>query len=153
MSYTKSFYHIIFRTHHSEMTIEEKYERDLYMYVFVFCKNQDVKLWQINSMPNHIHMLVSLPPNISVASFVKNVKQTAGNYIKAHRRDFPMFDGWADGYCSLTYCERELDAVIRYIKNQKAHHKGVNFADEMRKILEEAGIDVEPTYFHKDWEE
>lgn len=152
MAYTKSYYHIIFRTHRSERTIEERHERELYMYAFATCKNHGVKLWRINSMPDHIHMLVSLPPVMSVASFVKGIKQTLGNYMKDNAKSFPMFNGWADGYCSITYCDKERDLVIEYIKKQKEHHKHVPFADEMRSIMQDAGIEINDGYFKKDWE-
>ena len=153
MSYTKSYYHIVFRTYRSERTIEENHERDLYMYVYATCKSNGIRLWRINSMPDHVHILVSIPPNIAVSYFVKNIKQTMGNYLKEHRKDFPMFNGWANGYCSITYCDREREAVINYIKEQKTHHKRVSLADEMQTILRDAGIEIKEEYFLKDWVE
>lgn len=151
MSYSKSYYHIVFRTYRSERTLEEAHEKEMYMYIFAICKNKGTRLWRINSMPDHIHLLVSIPTSISVASFVKDIKQSAGNYLKEHRKEFPMFSGWADGYCSITYCERERDTIIKYIKNQKAHHSRTSLADEMRSLLTDAGIDINEGYFRKDW--
>lgn len=153
MSYTKSYYHIVFRTYRSERMLDESHEREFYMYIFATCKRQAVRLWRINSMPDHVHMLVSIPPSMSVAYFVKNIKQTAGNYLRGHRKDFPMFNGWADGYCSITYCEKELDALTNYIKKQKVHHVRISLADEMRKLLSCAGIEIKEEYFYKDWVE
>ena len=34
MSYTQSLYHIVFRTYASQQTIDERYERDLYAYLY-----------------------------------------------------------------------------------------------------------------------
>ena len=153
MSYTKCFYHIVFRTYRSQRTIAEQHETDLYRYIYVYCKNYGTKLWRINSMPDHIHMLVSMPPSVSIASFVKNVKQTGGNYMRAHVEEFPKFRGWADGYCCITYSKAEVDAVIRYIKNQKEHHTKRSLADEIRDIFRENDIDIDETFFKKDWVE
>lgn len=102
-------------------------------------------------MPDHIHMFVSLPSDISIASFVKNIKQAAGNYINQHRKLFPMFEGWAEGYCALTYSEAEKGAVINYIRNQKEHHKKISFTDEMKEILVSAGFDANNDYFRRNW--
>lgn len=151
MSFTSSYFHIVFRTYRSERTLSEEHERDLYMYFFAACKNRGIRLWRINSMPDHIHMLVSLPPTVAVAEFVKNAKQVMGNYLKLHRRQFPMFNGWAEGYCSITYSDRERKTVINYIKNQKEHHKRVSLTDEMRSILTSAGAEINEDYFRRDW--
>ncbi len=153
MSYSQSYYHIVFRTSHSKRTIEERHERDLYLYIYAYCKNKEVKLWRINSMPDHIHMLVSLPPDMAVATFVRETKKTAGNYIKQHRKEFPMFDGWAEGYCSITYSLAERDAVIRYIAGQKEHHHHKSLADEMQSILRDSGLEYNPQFFKRDWAE
>lgn len=153
MAYTKSYYHIVFRTRHSERTLTEEHERGLYMYLFATCKNMGIKLWRVNSMPDHVHLLVSIPPDVCVSHFVKSIKQIMGNYLKVHRREFPMFSGWADGYCSITYCGRERDTIIEYIKNQKIHHRTINLTDEMKSLFQEAGIEINDAYFRKDWGE
>lgn len=151
MAYILNYYHIVFRTSRSHRTIEEAYERDLYMYIFAFCKNNRVKLWRINSMPDHIHMLVSLPPDLALATFVREVKKTASNYLKLHKKEFPMFEGWADGYCALTYSQAEKDNVIKYISGQKEHHHHKKLADEMQEIFDSCGLQYDEKYFKKDW--
>ena len=60
--------------------------------------------------------------------------------------NFPLFDFWAEGSCSLTYSINEKNRLINYIKNQKEHHKKVTFEDEFRKLLEENGIEWDEKY-------
>lgn len=151
MAYTKSFYHIVFRTKHSVPSIAEAHERDLFMYVFAYCQRVRVKLWRINSMPDHMHLLVSLPPDVSVAAFVRDVKQVMGNYMKPRVQEFPHWGGWATGYCSLTYSERDRDTIIRYIQNQKEHHRNVTLVDEVKSLLSAEGVAIDERYFPLDW--
>ena len=60
MAYTKLIFHIVLRTYQGEASIDEVYERDLYMYIFGFCKNHRYVLYRINGMPDHIHISLLL---------------------------------------------------------------------------------------------
>jgi len=48
---------------------------------------------------------------------------------------FPRFKGWGKGYGAFTFSLKEKDALIEYIKNQKEHHKKINFLDEYKDLL------------------
>jgi len=59
---------------------------------------------------------------------------------------FSQFDHWQDGYGAFTHSVREKAALIEYIKNQEEHHRRVDFLDEYRKLLREAGIEFDEKY-------
>ena len=118
MAYTKLIYHIIMRTHQGTNPINEAYERDLYMFIYGFCKNHQCVLYRINGMPDHIHMLVGLHPTIAVASFVHDLKIASNNFMSVNRDLFPNFIKWEQGYCALSYSEADKERVMQYIINQ-----------------------------------
>lgn len=149
MSYTRFLYHIVFRTKCSLNTIPESHERDLYAYILGFVNNKNAVLYRIGGMPNHIHMLVDLPPMLSVASFMQELKIATSKWLKTNS-EFPNFQGWAEGYAAFTYSLKEKETVINYIKNQKEHHKAETFEDEYRRFIEESGIQIDEKYFLKD---
>ncbi len=101
-------------------------------------------------MPDHLHLLVELHPTLSVAEFVQKLKTTTHKWIDKNKHLFPEFYAWSRGYCSLTYCERDKEKIINYIKNQKTHHKTQNFIDEAKFLLTEAGIEINEAFFEKD---
>ena len=146
MAYTKLIYHIILRTAQGTSPIAEAYERDLYAYVLGFCNQHQCKLYRINGMADHIHLLVSLHPTIAVASFVHDLKIATSNMMKASSEHFPLFRGWEKGYCALTYSEADKEQVRRYIINQKEHHKKVSPRDELKSLLKEFGVEVDERY-------
>ena len=149
MSYTRFLYHIVFRTKCSLNTIPESHEKDLYAYILGFVNNKNAVLYRIGGMPNHIHMLVDLPPMLSVASFMQELKIATSKWLKTNS-EFPDFQGWAEGYAAFTYSLKEKETVINYIKNQKEHHKAETFEDEYRRFIEESGIQIDEKYFLKD---
>ena len=74
MSYTNLIYHIVFSTYRRKPTIVEEHERELYAYINGFINNLDGKLYRVGGMPDHLHILVSIPPQISVSEFVRRIK-------------------------------------------------------------------------------
>ena len=140
-AYTKLIYHIVLRTYQSKPTISEDHERDLYAYIYYFCRNHDCKVYRINGMPDHVHICISIHPTIAVASFVHDLKIATNNFMSSDRSRFPMFERWEQGYCALTYSESEKDTVVQYIINQKNHHARRSTRHELILLLSENGID------------
>ena len=146
MAYTKLIYHIVLRTHQHTAPITEIYEKDLYLYIYGFCQQHQSLLYRINGMPDHIHVLVSLHPTISVASFVHDLKIATNNYMKANKEHFPKFVGWERGYCALTYSESDKKHIVRYIMNQKEHHRKRQVREELITILKENKVEYDERY-------
>ena len=150
MSYTYSYFHIIFHTLHNNPTISEKHEKMLYGYIWGFCKNKNVTLIRIGGMPNHIHLLVNLPSNLTLADFVRELKYSSNRWLKTNP-NFPLFEGWSEGYAGLSCGPNDIDRIVNYIKNQKQHHGKVSFGDEIRTIFDEYGIEADERFFGIDW--
>ena len=121
MSYTTSYYHVVFRTYRSEPTINEEHEQELYAYIIGIAQNLHCVMYRIGGMPEHIHMFVSLPSSLSLAEFVQRVKTESSKWLKANK-NFPGFAGWGHEYAGFSYSIRDKDMIINYIKNQKEHH-------------------------------
>jgi len=99
-------------------------------------------------MEDHVHILVSIPATVEVATFIKVVKQESSKTI-SNSRLIPEWEGWQEGYSSFTFSYRELDMMIAYVKNQEEHHRHVSFLDEYRKILLESGVSPDDPFFPK----
>lgn len=149
MSYTRLLHHIVFRTKRSENTICEEHERDLYAYLFGIAKNKSVYVYRIGGMPNHIHLLVDIPPMLALADFMRELKEKSSKWLKSNA-NFPQFNGWGESYAAFSYNINERETISNYIKNQKEHHKKITFEQEYRLFLEENGIEIDEKYFLKD---
>lgn len=150
MSYTKAIYHIIFRTKFGTPTICEENEKQLYNYIWGIIKELKCDLYQMNGMPDHLHLLVDLHPMISIGEFVQKIKISSHNWIDQNKTLFPDFYAWSIGYCALTYSELEKEKIKNYIKKQKEHHKSQNFMDETKFLLTSVGIEINEKYFERD---
>lgn len=149
MSYTTSYYHIVFRTYRSEPTISIEHERELYAYLFGIARNLHCQTYRIGGMPDHIHLLVSLTPSISLSSFVQRIKTDSSKWLKANP-NFPKFRGWGREYAGFSYSIRDKEMIVGYIMRQKEHHRRVSFGEEYRDFLLENNMTIDERYFLND---
>ncbi len=127
MSFTKSLYHIVFSTKRRESTINTENETQLYAYIMGVICNIGGHLYRIGGMPDHIHILTSIPATKSLSDFVKTIKQSSSLWMRENL-DFPLWNGLEDGYGAFTYSQKEIPKIVNYIKGQKEHHKHTSFA-------------------------
>ena len=150
MSYRALLYHIILRTSRSQRTITEQYERNLYRFLYGFMTEQKMEVFRIGGMPDHIHILASIPPTVSIAQVVGEMKRSSSIYMKGERHKFPNFEGWSKSYAIFSYSQKDKENIVNYIQHQKEHHKKHSLEDELRTIFQEQNIPINELYFLKD---
>ena len=150
MSYTKLLYHIVFRPKDSAPAISEEHEESLYRYIWGFVKSRGCVLYRIGGMPDHVHMLVQIPPSLAVSDFMRDLKTSASKFMHDEKDKFPLFCGWGKSYCALTCSSSAKNGVMEYIKRQKEHHAKVGSREELLALLEQSGVEVDMRFFLKE---
>lgn len=139
-TYRQILYHIVFRTKYNERTITADTATHLYKYIWGISKNKGCVLFRINGTEDHLHILSDLHPSLALSDYVKDIKVASSSWMKQSGY-FPNFKGWGTGYCALTYAYRDKETIINYIRNQQEHHKRESFVDELRRLLQEEGVE------------
>ena len=67
-------YHIVFTPKYRRKVIYNKLRRDIGKYLRRPCDYKGVEIVEANACPDHIHMLVKIPPKISISSFMGYLK-------------------------------------------------------------------------------
>ncbi len=144
MSHISLTYHLIFGTYKRRPVIHIPHERELYKFAYDFSTDRGIKIWRIGGMPDHIHILCDIPAKIAVADYVKLLKTETSKFMRFNPH-FPYWEKWAEGYGAFTVDTDSRNERIRYIIEQKTHHKVVSFQEEYRRILSLRGFgeDVE----------
>ena len=145
MSYTQVLYHIILRTKQSIPAIPQAHAQQLYSYIWGIIKNKNGTLYRINGMEDHIHLVSDLHPSVALADYVKDIKVASSLWMKETEL-FPLFNGWGEGYCALTYSFKEKDSIIEYVKNQQEHHKKETVQEELIRFFSEMGVKVDERF-------
>lgn len=148
MSYTQLLYHLIIRTKSSMKTLSLTHSEELYRYIWGYIRNKQSKLYRINGMEDHVHILLSLHPSNSFSDFVRDLKAESSKMLK-RTKGFESFTSWSEGYAALTCSLKEKDALINYIKNQRDHHKTISFEEEYRSFITEMGLQLDSMHWEK----
>ncbi|MGN0069052.1 MAG: IS200/IS605 family transposase [Prevotella sp.] len=136
MSYTKLYYHIVIVVKNRKQAIKEDKEAELFHYIWSLAKKKNVRLFRINAAGNHMHMLVSIPQDMCIADFVRDVKRSTTLMIHA-KELLPGFPGWSREYCAMTVGSEGFDNVYKYIINQKTHHHTHTLEEEYTDGMDE----------------
>jgi putative transposase len=104
---------------------------DLFRYMCGIIRNHRGHLYRINGVQDHVHILASLHPTVSLADFVKDLKTGSARWIKQNVV-FRRFSHWQEGYAAFTCSRRDRDGLIEYIKGQEEHHRKTTFTRRSR---------------------
>ena len=124
LSHTKYYtrYHIIFSPKYRRKIIYNSLRKDIGGYLSKLCKYKGVKLIEGHLMPDHVHMLVSTPPKLSVSQFMGYLKGKSAMMIFEYHANLKYKFGnrhfWADGYYVSTVGLNE-ETIKKYIRDQE----------------------------------
>lgn len=113
----------------------------MFSYIYELCKSNRWFVHRLNGYLDHIHILLELPGEVLPSIAMQKIKGATSRAFKGHK-DFPLFEGWSEGYASFTVSYGEIDKVKEYIKNQEIHHSNQSFEDERTTLLRENGLEV-----------
>ena len=115
-------YHIVFTPKYRRKVIYNKYREDLREILKMLCDWKGVEILEGHLMPDHIHMLVSIPPKISVSSFMGYLKGKSSLLMFDRHANLKYKYGnrkfWAEGYYVSTVGLNEA-TIRKYIREQE----------------------------------
>lgn len=144
-TYSKLIYHVIFSTKHREPLITPALRADLYPYIAGIVRGQDGVLFEIGGMPDHIHVVIQIKPDVSVAEIVRLVKANSSKWAN-ERPDSGGGFAWQRGYGAFTVSLSQLDAVREYVRGQEEHHRHKTFQEEFVEFLKRHGVEFDERY-------
>ena len=144
-TYTQLYIHIVFAVKFRKADINPLWEERLHLYISAIVQNNGHKMLAINSAADHLHMFIGLNPKQSISDLMKLVKGDSSEFINKEGLSERKFQ-WQEGYGAFSNSKSQIDSVVKYILNQKEHHKKTLFLDEYKLILREYGIDYDEKY-------
>jgi len=144
-TYTQMYAQIVFTPKGRENLILSTFEERLYQYMTAIVQNKGQKMIAINGMPDHIHLFIGFKPSIAISDLVRDVKANSAKFINEHRL-LPGRFAWQDGFGCFTYAHSQLDAVAKYVMQQKEHHRTKSFRNEYLDFLEKFVVPFEEKY-------
>ena len=147
-TYTQIYIQIIFAVEGRQNLIQPERNNELQKYITGIVAGQGQKLLGINNVPDHLHMLVGLKADLSVSELARDIKANSSRFINERHWVIGRFN-WQEGFGAFSYSRSQIDAVIRYIQNQQAHHASRSFRAEYLQLLRRFGVEYDERFIFK----
>lgn len=144
-TFTQLNIQLVFAVRYRMALIQANWKEDLHKFISGLIQSRRHKTLQINSMPDHIHILVGQRPADSLSSLVQSIKSESSKWINETKRCSSLFR-WQEGYGAFSYSQSDVANVIRYIQNQDSVHVKKTFLEEYRQYLDLFEVDYNDKY-------
>ncbi len=147
-TYSQLYVHVVFAVESRAAVLPVGRKEELHKFITGIVKNRGQKLIVINSMPDHVHILVGQKPDVALSDLVRDIKAGSSKFISERGWVAGRFS-WQEGFGAFSYSHSQLQNVIRYIQNQEQHHRKSTFREEYVEMLEKFRVDYDDRYIFK----
>ncbi len=138
-SYVCALIHCAFSTKDRRPLIKPDMQPRIWEFMGGIARQNGAVALAIGGIEDHVHLLLSLSANTSIAKVMQEVK--AGSSKFTHETFTPDF-AWQDGYGAFSIGASQREHTIAYIRNQKEHHKKRSFEEEFRELCRLYGVEL-----------
>lgn len=144
-TFSQIYIQLVFAVKGRNCLISNLWEEELYKYITGIVRNKEQKMLAINGMPDHVHLFIGMKPSCCLSDLVREIKKSSNDFI--NEKKFTNFKfQWQEGYGAFSYSHSNLDNVIKYVMNQKEHHKVLSFKEEYIEFLQKFEIEFKDEY-------
>ena len=148
-TYSQIYIQVVFAVQGRQNLLQPKHKEELHKFIAGVVRNKNQKLIRINSVHDHVHILLSLKPDIALSDLVRDIKANSSRFMNKKGWVMGRFN-WQEGFGAFSYSHSQLDRVINYINRQEEHHRQRSFKDEYFSLLEKFHVNFDPNYLF-DW--
>jgi len=124
-------YHFVFLTKYRKPVLLGEIGRRLRELIREICRTNDIVILKGNIRPDHVHLLLSVPPHLAPSDVMKAIKGKSSHHLlrdwRRLRKEFWGRHLWARGYFAATTGNVTDDLVAKYIEMQDVEPKDDDF--------------------------
>jgi REP element-mobilizing transposase RayT len=139
MPYLKIWIHLVWATKDRQPLIQHAWKVDLHTHIRENATEKGIHLDFINGYSEHIHALISMNADQTIAKIVQLLKGESSHWVNEQQLVKGHF-AWQEEYFAVSVGESQIDKVREYIKNQDEHHRVKTFAEEWERLIEIYGF-------------
>jgi len=139
MAYVRIWVHLVFGTKNREPYLIKEARDQVIKHIMDNAKSKEIFIDSINGFNEHLHCLISLGREQSIAKVTNLIKGESSYWINRNEILRSKFE-WADEYFAVSIGESQVDSVRLYIKTQEDHHRRKTFAEEYDEFIKEYGF-------------
>lgn len=139
-AYARNHVHIVFGTKGGRKCIQGEMRERLWNNLRDTAREYGVTLVEVGGTEDHVHLLVTMPPKVSVSVLLCAAKANSSKWMNDEGRLF----AWQAGYAAFSVSASNLKRVATYIRGQAEHHRRASFQEEFTVLLKKHGIEFTP---------
>ena len=139
VSYTRIWIHTVFVTKNRNSFLTKEIKPKIISHIKENAKKKGIFVDTINGDKEHLHCLISLSAEQSIAKVLQLIKGEVSSWINKSNQTKTKF-GWADEYFAVSVSESQINAVRNYIKTQEEHHRIKSFSEEYYEFMKKYGF-------------
>jgi REP element-mobilizing transposase RayT len=132
--------HCVWATKERRPLIKPALQQRLWPYLGGIARESKMSALVIGGVEDHIHVLLSVPPTLSVAKAIQLLKGNSSKWIHDTFKEHWDFE-WQEGYGAFSIGISGVPETMAYIQNQSAHHKKLTFKEELEHFLKRHGME------------
>ena len=144
-SLAKIYVHLVFSTKNRGRVLSDDIRTGLHAYMGGTLNGLGCSPIEINTEPDHAHLLFAMTRTETLSNVVGQVKKSANDWLRARGPQFMNFF-WQGGYGAFSVSQSAMEEVRKYIRNQREHHQQISFQDEFRAFLKRYEIEFDERY-------
>ena len=144
-TFSQIFIQIVFAVKGRQSLIDPVWEERLYSYTTQIIQNKGQKVFAIGGIQDHIHIFVGMKPSCRLPDLVREIKKSTNIFVNRNNFTHHKFS-WQSGYGAFSYSYSQMDHVVKYVMNQKEHHKATSFRNEYIAFLDKFEIEYDEKY-------
>ena len=144
-TYSKLYVHVVFAVKGRESLISGSWREKLYKYICGIVNNNQQKVYAINGVQDHIHILLSVKPNILLSDLIRDIKANSTRWINENKFVKGIFH-WQEGFGAFSVSQSMVDKTIKYINEQENHHAKISFKNEYLDLLKTYEIEFDERF-------
>ena len=137
-AYARNHLHVVFATRGRRNLIRDP--DGFWAYMRGIARNYQIDFEAIGGTANHVHLLLALPPKLSLSHAMRAIKANSSKWMNENGHRF----AWQEGYAAFSVSASNLQQVAAYVRNQPEHHRHMTFEEEFLALLKKHGIEADP---------
>lgn len=118
---------------------------EMHRYLGGACNKIGCPVLQVGGVADHVHILCRLGKTTTVAELLAGLKRESSKWAKERDHSLAGFY-WQDGYGAFSVSPSHIEPLVKYIANQEEHHRQESFQDELRRLCQIYGVELDERY-------
>ena len=140
MAQVRIWIHAVWATKNRQPLLSNKNKRiELFKHIKAYAKKKKIYLDFINGESDHVHVLISMACDQTIAQILKLLKGESSTFANEMAWFGQEFE-WAEDYYAASVSQSQVETVRHYIKNQEEHHRNKTFEEECQTFMAKYGF-------------